>query len=116
MGPQKVLRITQSVADRIANWVKSPATPIKASGIQWELRFIERMQIRPWIACFETSCAFSVWLAWHGQKSRIKLGKRVENGIFMMHAWVESQNERFFYDARFEPIFENAAPYCPSGQ
>ena len=116
MGPQKVLRIAQNVADRIANLVKPPATPIKASDMQRELRLIERMQVHPWVACFETACAFSLWLGWHGQKSTIRLGKHVENGDFMMHAWVESCGEKFFYDARFEPIFENAAPYCPAGQ
>ncbi|MBO4349460.1 MAG: lasso peptide biosynthesis B2 protein [Proteobacteria bacterium] len=116
MGPQKVMHITQRVADKIADFVKAPAHPILANDMQWELQFIERMQIRPWVACFETSCAFSVWLSCHGQRSTIRLGKRVENGIFMMHAWVESKDEKFFYDARFVPIFENAAPYCSAGQ
>ena len=52
MGPQKVMHITQRVADKIADFVKAPAHPILANDMQWELQFIERMQIRPWVACF----------------------------------------------------------------
>ena len=116
VGPRRVRDATWRVADWIADRIGACQKPIIASDIACELRWIERMQLRPWVACFETACAFSVWLAFHGQKSTVRMGKRVEQNRLLMHAWVESSGESFFYDARFEPVFEEGAPYCPSGR
>ena len=115
-GPQRAIRMAQIVSHGVARIMPSRDRLIHAGEMAFELRLLQRMQWKPWVACLETACAFSVWLACHGQRSTIKLGKRVENGMIMMHAWVESYGEKFFYDARFEPVFEKAAAYCASAQ
>ena len=116
MGPRRVRDAAQRLSDWIADHAGSRGRIIRACEMERECRWMQRMQIRPWVACFETACAFSVWLACHGQKSTIRMGKRLENRQLLMHAWVESAGELFFYDARFEPVFEKGTPYCPEGQ
>ena len=116
VGPRRVRDATQRATDWIADRIGPRKKPILASDMARELCWIRWMQIRPWVACFETACAFSVWLALHGQKSTILLGKHVEKGQLYMHAWLESVGGSFFYDERFAPVFVAAEPYCPTGQ
>ena len=50
-------------------------------------------------ACLELACALQVWFALHGRRTEICLGKRIEKGRLLLHAWIEpdgvGRDERF---------------------
>lgn len=104
-GPAKTREMTHRLAARIRAHVPARRVGLEPDDMRYELCFIGKCRIPPRIACFETACAFDLWLAAHGQQAKVCLGKRVEQGEILMHAWVETDPEPFFYDSRFREVF-----------
>ena len=72
--------------------------------VRFELSVVNRLMPHRIAACLELSCAMQMWLALHGNESHVVIGKRLENDRILVHAWVETEGEPFFFDARFVPI------------
>ncbi|MBR4985374.1 MAG: lasso peptide biosynthesis protein [Proteobacteria bacterium] len=109
LGPLKTRDLTHRAA-AVLRAIRPPRRiAIEPDDMKFELRFIEKCKCPPRIACFEASCALTLWLAAHGQTAKVCIGKRLENGHLLMHAWVESDSNPFFYDGRFCKIWDTDA-------
>lgn len=103
-GPKKTIQITDQWAHKILTTRKTRRIGIEPEDLGFELRLLNKLMPKPYLACFEQACAFQLWLACHGQKAQVCIGKRMENDELLMHAWLETEPEPFFYDARFQEI------------
>lgn len=108
-GPNTAIRIARKVADFLLYVVPGTRHHVTRDDVAVALKLIDRFMPRPWIACLETACAFQVWLAMHGENSTVCIGKRIETGRLLMHAWVRSESDEFFADARFEACFDGGS-------
>ncbi len=103
-GPQKTMQFSRKSAQFLHQLhLLSPRLPAP-----WELRFLQRCTLPPYVACLELSCAWQNWLALHSQSSTIRIGKRIENGKLLMHAWVTTDAGAFFDAPGFTVCFEDA--------
>lgn len=104
LGIVKTVALSHRISDAVLNVLGERETEILPQDMVWELRWIHYCMPRPWIACFETACAFEVWLAFHRQRGRVCIGKRMENGHLIMHAWVQCKTAGFFDSPGFEEV------------
>ena len=103
LGPYKTIQDARRASEAVRRVVPPSRTPVTPQSLGWFYRHL-RYRTCPGIACLEKSCALELWLAFHGQKSRVCLGRRPDGGACLMHAWVESGTVSFFEDARFIEI------------
>ncbi len=104
-GPYTAIRIGRKVSKSLLEVVPKTHRRVARDDIAVAMKLIDRCMPRPWIACLETACAFQVWLAMHGENASVCIGKRIENGRILMHAWVRTDTDEFFADSRFTPCF-----------
>ena len=104
-GPRKTIQISHQTAQFMISLIPEQTHAFTPDNLKLEMKIISRMSCPPWIACFETACAFEQWLAIHGETSQICIGKRLENGRLLMHAWVQTKSASFFRDNRFVKCF-----------
>ena len=102
-GPVRIMRLCENVSNRILNIVNKPQL-IRYNDVSFELSCVMRLMPKPYVACLELACTLQIWLAMHGDRARVVIGRRVENGRILMHAWVETINASFFADERFVPV------------
>ena len=81
-----------------------PSQPVTPERIHLELALLHHLTPHKLFTCLETSCAFQQWLAVHGESGRVVVGKRIENGNLIMHAWVETEHAIFFKESDFEAV------------
>ena len=105
-GPMQTIRLSDRISQKILN-VVGTSRPILPNDVGFELSVVNRLMPHRLTACLELSCAMQIWLALHGNRSRVVVGKRVENSQILAHAWLETSNQPFFFDDRFVPIVEN---------
>lgn len=103
-GPKITLQISEKLAKLLCSKRHPCRINFEPDDLQFELKCLNKLMPKPYIACLEQACALQLWLAWHGQTTRLCIGKRIENGQLLMHAWLESTPEPFFYDSRFQEI------------
>lgn len=106
-GPYTTIQMGRKAADCLLDVVPKSKHHVAVNDIALALKLIDRFMPRPWIACLETACAFQIWLAVHGENSTVCIGKRIENGRLLMHAWVRTDSAVFFDDARFTACFDD---------
>lgn len=105
-GPAMTRDMTHRLAEFLRARVPARQIGLEPDDMRCELRLIELCKRPPRIACLETACAFDLWLAAHGQKAEVCIGKRMEGGRIRMHAWVATEPEPFFYDGRFVEVWK----------
>ena len=104
LGPEKTVQMSAFVSDFIASKRRHRRLGIEPEDFGIEMKILQKLMPKPWLACLEQACAFEIWLAFHGQASRVCIGKRVECGRLLMHAWLETEPAPFFYDDRFVKV------------
>ena len=105
-GPHKTLKFSAELANTILQYIHNNTSNINISPetLHTELAILHYLTPHKWLACFETACAFQMWLALHGEASQIKIGKRIQNQRLCMHAWVETENAVFFKESNFDIV------------
>lgn len=103
-GPQTTMECARHIAQAIYEHLPVLAK-VQTENVANELRLAERVLSIPWGTCLEFSCAVQIWFAIHGQRSEICLGKRLQDGRLLMHAWIKTERDTFFEDSRFETCF-----------
>lgn len=89
-GPMITLTHVERVSRLIYGHAKSCTRRISPSDIDTEMRLLERVLPNRLVACFERACGLKIWLAFHGQETRVCIGKKMsDEGVFSMHAWLE---------------------------
>ena len=105
-GPMPTIRLCSRLSNTILEFTDKQ-NDILPDDVQFELSVVRRLMPRRIAACLEMACAMQIWLAFHGCRAKVALGKRVENGQILAHAWLETRNGHFFFDDRFVPFAGN---------
>ena len=105
-GPCKTLNVSADIANRLLQLTKNyiSSKTFTPEMLHTELAILHVLTPHRWLSCFETACAFQLWLAFHGEASQVVLGKRIENHQLCMHAWVETENAVFFKESEFDIV------------
>ena len=105
-GPLPTMRLCSRLSNKILHYTGERQL-IHPNDVQLELSVIQRLLPHRFIACLELACAMQIWLAIHGNRAQVVVGKRQENSRILAHAWLETQAEPFFFDDRFVPFIKN---------
>ncbi len=105
-GPLPTMRLCDRISNKLLQ-LTGEQKLIHPDDVHLELSVVQRLLPHRIIACLELACAMQIWLAMHGNRAHVVVGKRVENGRILAHAWLETQAEPFFFDDRFVPVAGN---------
>lgn len=89
LGPHRVVLACAAVSERICAAVPARRIRIKPDDIASEMKALRRLVPKKFGTCLEIASVMQIWLAFHGQDSKVVVGRRIEGSKLRMHAWLE---------------------------
>lgn len=114
-GPKRLLQLTNQSADKLSHWLIHTPLAYTQPDIPRAERWIWRIShICPKAACLERACALKTFLAFWGTPSTIVIGHDNTNSNILLHAWLETENTKYFYDEKFSANWRSDNDVLPS--
>ena len=110
-GPKKTLICSELLARRVC-WVNEQLNRhlSESEVVVPAQKWLRRMGCRiPFVSCLEVACALQLWLAATGIPSHVVVGRKLDGRLLRMHAWVETNEARYFYDDSFASLWRSDA-------
>lgn len=114
-GPKPLLQLTNQSADKLSHWMAHTPLAYTKPDIHRAERWIWRIShVCPKSACLERTCTLKIFLAFWGTPSTIVIGHANTHSNLLLHAWLETENAKYFYDENFSANWRSDNDVLPS--